>query len=103
MKKIWFLLLALAATGAALAAQPLLSPAELQAQLKDANLRVIDIRDAKSYAEQHIPGAVSAPYGKLARPGFQSRRTAGIAEADRAGAKPGLDAGHPCGGGLERR
>ncbi len=68
MKKIWLLLLALAATGLAWGAQPLLTPAELQAQLHDANLRVIDIRDAKSYAGQHIPGAVSAPYGSWRGP-----------------------------------
>lgn len=48
---------------AAWAAQPLLSASELDALRKGANVRVIDIRDAKTYAAQHIPGAVSAPYG----------------------------------------
>ncbi|HEX2532051.1 MAG TPA: rhodanese-like domain-containing protein [Burkholderiaceae bacterium] len=68
MKKIWFFLLALASVNLAAAAQPLLSPAELQSQLNDANLRVIDIRDAKSYAGKHIQGAVSAPYGSWRGP-----------------------------------
>ena len=66
MKHISALVLALSATAfsvPALAAQPLLSPAELQAKLSDTNVRVIDIRDPKSYAANHIPGAVSAPYG----------------------------------------
>lgn len=63
MKKILSLVLSLAVTGGVWAAQPLLSPAELQAQRPNANLRIIDIRDPKAYAAQHIPGAVSAPYG----------------------------------------
>jgi thiosulfate/3-mercaptopyruvate sulfurtransferase len=60
------LLLGLALSAAAtapFAAQPLMSPAELQAKLSDASVRVIDIRDAKSYAANHIPGAINAPYG----------------------------------------
>ena len=60
------LLLGLALSAAAtapFAAQPLLSQAELQAKLSDASVRVIDIRDAKSYAANHIPGAINAPYG----------------------------------------
>lgn len=60
---------ALALATPALAAPPLLSPAELQALLAappaegKAAPRVIDIRPPKAYAEGHIPGAVSAPYG----------------------------------------
>ena len=63
--------LGLAAAGAAtsaFAAQPLLTPQELQAQLTNPNVRVIDIRDPKSYAAGHIPGAVSAPYGQWRGP-----------------------------------
>lgn len=56
----------------AASAQPLLAPAELQARLADAKaataLRVIDIRDPKSYAAGHIPGAVNAPYGQWRGP-----------------------------------
>ena len=64
---------ALALTGGlsattALAAQPLLSPQQLQGKLSDANVRVIDIRDPKSYAANHIPGAVNAPYGQWRGP-----------------------------------
>ena len=60
---------AAAATAATLAvAQPLLSPAALQAKLSDANVRVIDIRDPKSYAANHIPGSLNAPYGKWRGP-----------------------------------
>jgi thiosulfate/3-mercaptopyruvate sulfurtransferase len=44
------------------AVQPLLAPSELVA-LKGKNLRMIDIRDPKLYAEQHIPHSLSAPYG----------------------------------------
>ncbi len=54
--------------GAVLAAQPLLSPQELQARLNDANVRIIDIRDPQAYAAGHIPNAVSAPYGQWRGP-----------------------------------
>ena len=72
MKKILTLVSGITASAFALAAQPLLSPAELQARLSAKNskteVRVIDIRDAKSYGEQHIPGAVNAPYGSWRGP-----------------------------------
>ncbi|MHB1121381.1 MAG: sulfurtransferase [Ramlibacter sp.] len=68
MKKILAFALSLAATGLSFAAQPLLAPAELKALLGNPSLRVIDIRDPKSYAGQHIPGAVNAPYGKWRGP-----------------------------------
>ncbi|MGE8318207.1 MAG: sulfurtransferase [Comamonas sp.] len=73
MKQLFTLVLAGTLAGAALAAQPLLSPQELQelqAQLAAAQpgLKVIDIRDPKLYAQQHIPGALNAPYGKWRGP-----------------------------------
>ena len=68
MKKLLAFVLSFAAAGASFAAQPLLTPAELKARLGDPNVRVIDIRDAKSYGAQHIPGAVNAPYGKWRGP-----------------------------------
>lgn len=68
MKKILVFALSLAAAGLSLAAQPLLAPAELKALLGNPAVRVIDIRDPKSYAGQHIPGAVNAPYGKWRGP-----------------------------------
>lgn len=58
---LFFAVLAQAAF--ALAAQPLLAPAELQPLLRQPNVRVIDIRDADTYAAKRIPGALSAPYG----------------------------------------
>lgn len=71
MKHFSALVLALTAatfSASTMAAQPLLSPAELQAKLSDANVRVIDIRDPKSYAANHIPGAINAPYGSWRGP-----------------------------------
>lgn len=68
MKKILVFALSLAAASLSFAAQPLLAPAELKALLGNPSLRVIDIRDPKSYAGQHIPGAVNAPYGKWRGP-----------------------------------
>lgn len=63
MRKILAAVTGLLLSSLALAAPPLLSPAELQAKLGDANLRIIDIREPKAYAEGHIPGALNAPYG----------------------------------------
>lgn len=62
--------LALATSFGAVAAPPLLAPAELQAQLKkpDLYLRVIDIRSPKVFDKQHIPGALSAPYSSWRGP-----------------------------------
>lgn len=48
--------------------QPLLTPTELQAQSQQPNVRVIDIRDPKSYQANHIAGSVNAPYGKWRGP-----------------------------------
>lgn len=69
MKKILAFALALSAGHWAFAAQPLLTAAQLSAiPASTATLRVIDIRDPQAYAKQHIPGAVSAPYGKWRGP-----------------------------------
>jgi thiosulfate/3-mercaptopyruvate sulfurtransferase len=69
MKKATSILFAsLAFVANAFAAQPLLTPQELQAKLADPQVRVIDIRDAKSYAANHIAGAVNAPYGQWRGP-----------------------------------
>jgi len=67
MKKMLAFAAALTAAQWAFAAPPLLAPAQLHA-LPAATLRVIDIRDPQAYAKQHIPGAVSAPYGKWRGP-----------------------------------
>jgi thiosulfate/3-mercaptopyruvate sulfurtransferase len=47
----------------ALAAPPLLTPAELNGLAANPQVRILDIRDPAAYAAQHIPGALSAPYG----------------------------------------
>ncbi len=69
MKKMLAFALALTTAHWAGAAQPLLTPAQLNATLPTAaQMRVIDIRDPQSYAAGHIPGAVLAPYGKWRGP-----------------------------------
>lgn len=68
MKTYSVLFAGLALISNAFAAQPLLSPQELQTRLSDPQVRVIDIRDPKSYAANHIPGAVNAPYGQWRGP-----------------------------------
>lgn len=60
--------LTLGASGWTLAAPPLLAPAELSALLAQPEVRVIDIRTPKEFAERHIPGSLNAPYGKWRGP-----------------------------------
>jgi thiosulfate/3-mercaptopyruvate sulfurtransferase len=64
MKTIFHLIFAGSLVSGAFAAQPLVSPADLQALVKSPNVRVVDIREPKLFAELHIPSAVSAPYGQ---------------------------------------
>ncbi|MET1117061.1 MAG: rhodanese-like domain-containing protein [Comamonas sp.] len=69
MKKMLAFAVALTAAQWVAAAQPLLTPAQLNAaQAASPALRVIDIRDPKAYGEQHIAGALNAPYGKWRGP-----------------------------------
>lgn len=69
MKKMLAFAAALTAAQWVAAAQPLLTPAQLNAiQPTASQLRVIDIRDPQAYGAQHIPGAVNAPYGKWRGP-----------------------------------
>ena len=68
MKHFLLLVLASLISFSASANQPLISPNELESKLQNPNLRVLDIRDPKSYAENHIPGSLSAPYGKWRGP-----------------------------------
>jgi len=68
MKHLITLMLGLSISALTFAAPALLSPAELQAKLDSPQVRVIDIRDAKSYATGHIAGSVNAPYGSWRGP-----------------------------------
>lgn len=87
----WLLL-----TGAARAAQPLLTPAELQALQGGADVRIIDVRSAGDYAERHIPGAVSAPYaswrGPASNPGELPELSTLTALVQRLGLTPEVHA-----------
>ncbi len=67
--RLLFSLLALLSSVGAIAAQPLVTPAELAAQLGDPTLRIVDIRDGKvdgktPYQVGHITGAQHAPYAR---------------------------------------
>ncbi|AWB33810.1 sulfurtransferase [Orrella marina] len=68
MKHLLTAIASIAISSTVLAAQPLLSPAELSSSLSEPNVRVVDIRDPKSYDEGHIAGAVNAPYGQWRGP-----------------------------------
>lgn len=47
---------------------PLYTPAQLDAQRRNAKVRIIDIRPPEQYATNHIPGSLSAPYGQWRGP-----------------------------------
>lgn len=49
--------------GPAFAASPLIAPDALDALIVKNAVRIIDIREGPAYALQHVPTAVSAPYG----------------------------------------
>ncbi|MFM7008221.1 MAG: sulfurtransferase, partial [Betaproteobacteria bacterium] len=68
MNKFALAALALFASFSTWAAEPLLTPQAVQAAQADSNTRVLDIRDPKSYAANHIPGALNAPYGSWRGP-----------------------------------
>ncbi|QIL79559.1 sulfurtransferase [Diaphorobacter sp. HDW4A] len=68
MKALLAFAATLTATQLAWSAQPLLTPQELQPLLQQPAVRVIDIRDPKSFELGHIAGAVNAPYGKWRGP-----------------------------------
>lgn len=42
-----------------------MSPAELNHRLKDADIQVIDVRSREDYCDFHIKGAISMPYDDL--------------------------------------
>jgi thiosulfate/3-mercaptopyruvate sulfurtransferase len=46
----------------------LVTPSELNALRADSSVRIIDIRPADAYGANHLPGAVSAPYGEWRGP-----------------------------------
>lgn len=68
MKRLLSTFAALSISASVWAAQPLLTPTELNANLAQPNIRVIDIRDPKSYSEGHVQGAVNVPYGQWRGP-----------------------------------
>src|SRR5690348_15032833 len=68
LKTLSLLALMAGVSSASWAAQPLLTPTELDAARQTPEVRVIDIRPADIYAAGHVPGAVSAPYAKWRGP-----------------------------------
>lgn len=68
MKHLISAIVFLASSAVSHAAAPLLTPQSLQQVSQQPNVRVIDIRSPKDYANGHIDGAVNAPYGKWRGP-----------------------------------
>lgn len=73
VNRLLFSLLMAIGSATAIAAQPLVTPAELVSKLGDSRLRIVDIRDAtvgdkSAYELGHIAGAQHAPYAKWRGP-----------------------------------
>ncbi len=98
--RLLFSLIALFSLMPAIAAQPLVTPAELAAQLGDSRLRVIDIRDGKidgktPYELGHIASAQHAPYAKWRGPKNNPGQLPPLAELSGLVQKLGIDATTP--------
>ncbi|NMM38869.1 MAG: sulfurtransferase [Glaciimonas sp.] len=63
MKKLMIFLAGFGFASLSFAASPLVTPVELKALLANPVVRVIDVRPGPEYVNNHIPGALSAPYG----------------------------------------
>lgn len=94
MKRLLLSITGLGFSALAMAAQPLLSPTELQGLLADKNVRVVDIRPGDAYATQHIPGALSAPYGTWRGPAANPGQLPGLPELQKRVQSLGLAPEH---------
>jgi thiosulfate/3-mercaptopyruvate sulfurtransferase len=65
---IRFLAMALLLASSSLFAQPLLEAHQAAALLANGELQPLDIRSPDLYQTSHIPGAISAPYGRWRGP-----------------------------------
>lgn len=65
---IRYLAMALLLASTSLFAQPLLEAQQAAELLADNKLQAVDIRSPELYQESHIPGAISAPYGRWRGP-----------------------------------
>ncbi|TDQ40105.1 sulfurtransferase [Thiopseudomonas denitrificans] len=65
---IRFLAVSLLLASSSLLAQPLLEAHQAAALLADGELQAVDIRSPELYQQEHIPGAISAPYGRWRGP-----------------------------------
>ena len=98
--RILFSLLALLATATGMAAEPLLTPAQLAANAYDPRLVIVDIRDGKSdgqtpYQKGHIAGAQHAPYAKWRGPKASPGRLPAVDDLTALVRSLGIDAGTP--------
>ena len=80
MLRILLGLAALCLSALAMAAQPLLTPAELNTLARQDSVRIIDVREADAYALQHVPNAISAPYGRWRGPGENPGKLMSLSE-----------------------
>lgn len=85
------LFLAAAAPSAYAAASPVVSAQELNELRETPAVRVIDIRPQDAYAANHIPGAVSAPYGSWRGPANNPGKLPELTELARLVQQLGLD------------
>lgn len=78
---------AAAATGA----QPVVDAPTLSVLITLPNMQVVDIRSPEEYAKAHLPGAVSAPYGKWRGPAHSPGQLADAAYLEQLAQQLGLE------------
>lgn len=93
LKTLSLLALTAGVSSASWAAQPLLTPAELDTARQTPEVRVIDIRPADVYAAGHVPGAVSAPYAKWRGPANNPGKLPTVSALTELVRSLGVDAG----------
>src|SRR5690625_205586 len=101
--KIWFLAAVLLLSSFGLAAAPLITAQALDQQLNASRsaqssgkttlekLLVVDIRTPEDYANGHIPGAVSAPYGQWRGPAHSPGQLVELAQLTQLVRSLGID------------
>ncbi|WP_051237366.1 sulfurtransferase [Ottowia thiooxydans] len=78
--RLFIAIVALGLPAWAVAAQALLTAKELDTLSKANAVRIVDVRDAQAYSLQHVPGAVSAPYGRWRGPAANPGQLPSLAE-----------------------
>lgn len=88
----FFLFFAAQTVSAVQRVQPVVDAPTLSVLLTLPNVRVVDIRSPEDYVKAHLPGAISAPYGKWRGPAHSPGQLADAAYLEQLAQQLGLEA-----------